>query len=76
MGVTFAATELPYAHAVARYGCRCGAVALRHGRHLQAPAGWLEAGTESDDAAEYLCPRCAEVESAESAAGAAGRSAT
>ncbi|MDQ3867882.1 MAG: hypothetical protein M3304_13805 [Actinomycetota bacterium] len=61
--MTFAATELPYAYAVARYGCRCGVVELRHGRRLQAPPGWRELpGEENEAAGEYLCPRCAEAE--------------
>ncbi|MBD0317166.1 MAG: hypothetical protein ICV71_01485 [Thermoleophilia bacterium] len=61
--MTFAATELPYAHTVARYGCPCGVVELRHGRGLQAPPGWVElASGENEGAAEYLCPRCAEAE--------------
>ena len=63
--MTFAAAELPYAHAVARYGCACGAVELRHGRRLDTPPGWLEVrGGENEGAAEYLCPRCAEDEAA------------
>jgi len=66
VGVTFALTELPYAHAVARYGCACGLVELRHGRRLEPPPGWVEVrhGEQDDAEEEYLCPRCAAVEAA------------
>ncbi len=63
MGVTFAPTELPYPHAVARYGCACGFVELRHGRSLEPPPGWVEVGSgEAADGEEYRCPRCAAAE--------------
>jgi hypothetical protein len=63
VGVTFAFTELPYAHAVVRYACECGVVELRHGRRVEAPPGWVGIGAgEKEDREEYRCPRCAAAE--------------